>query len=51
MEKYVILPYYNADGKRIGWAIWWAEREIVDVWPTKKQAQEWVSRASDATPE
>lgn len=44
---YTIKAYYNDQGKRTGWAIWWNDREIVDVWPTKRQAQVWIDKASD----
>lgn len=43
---FTIKAYYNEDGKRVGWAIYEGETFIVDVWPTKKQAQAWVKQAT-----
>ena len=41
---YKITQWFNETGRRAGWLISDANGAMVDIWPTKKQAQEWVRK-------
>lgn len=43
--KLTVKAWFNDEGKRTGWAIWEGDNHVVDIWPTKRQALEWIKRA------
>lgn len=43
---YTIEKWFNEAGRFDGWLVSDANGTMIDIWPTKKQAQDWVARAS-----
>lgn len=44
--EYTVKAWYDENDKRTGWAVWYKGDFVVDIFPTKKQAVQWINKAN-----